>query len=85
MLCYTHNLGLRATHSCTDISVRAQLDRIVQCRASINCDGTPGDNLGLMTVNDCCIGNGFAYTNQSSTGDDCTACIGEYRYIHLHD
>ena len=50
---------------------------IVQCRASVDCDGAPGDDLGVTTDRGCCVDNpnGLAYT--MGGGEICTPCIGE--------
>lgn len=55
------------------ISVKAQ----VICRASVNCNGQPGDDLGVTTERGCCIDNpnGLAYSVPG--GESCTPCIGE--------
>ena len=57
------------------MSVRCQ----VVCRATFNCAGGPGDDLGV-TVDGagCCLGNpnATAYTPQGS--EDCFACVGEF-------
>ena len=56
------------------ISVKAQQ---VVCRASVNCNGQPGDDLGEMTDSECCIDNpnGLAYSVPGE--ESCTPCIGE--------
>ena len=51
----------------------------VVCRASFNCAGGDGDNLGeAANGKDCCLGNprGLAYNPVDS--EDCFACIGEF-------
>ena len=55
-------------------TVHAQVNTVV-CRASTDCNGAPGDNLGIVTVEDCCLNipNGLGY----SEGEICSPCIGE--------
>ena len=51
----------------------------VGCRASVNCAGGPGDDLGeAVDGAGCCLGNpnAMAYTPQGS--EDCFACVGEF-------
>ena len=46
------------------------------CRRSANCSGVPGDDLGEMTIEECCTSdaiNGLGF----SEGDMCSQCIGE--------
>ena len=46
------------------------------CRASADCSGAPGDDLGVMTIEQCCTNdtiNGFGF----SDGESCLPCIGE--------
>ena len=48
----------------------------VVCRASDDCNGDTGDDLGVMTIEQCCTNdtvNGLAFSEQES----CTSCIGE--------
>jgi hypothetical protein len=47
------------------------------CRASVNCNGEPGDDLGVTTERGCCVDNpnGLAYSIQG--GESCTPCVGE--------
>ena len=49
----------------------------VMCRASVNCAGGSGDDLGEMTLGDCCVNNprGLAYSLIGS--ERCVACVGE--------
>ena len=49
----------------------------VPCRASVNCAGGPGDDLGMMTPRDCCVVNpqGLAYVPREGA---CIACVGEF-------
>ena len=53
------------------VTVHAQ----VVCRASADCSGAPGDNLGVMTIEECCLEtpNGLGF----SVGETCSPCIGE--------
>ena len=46
------------------------------CRASVDCNGAPGDDLGVMTIGQCCLEtpNGLGF----SEGEVCSSCIGEY-------
>ena len=46
------------------------------CRTSIDCNGAPGDDLGLMAITQCCLNtpNGLGF----SDGEVCIPCIGEY-------
>ena len=75
----SHSLLIDRYHSGTGmhtvVSVTAQ--QLVVCRASVNCNGEPGDNLGLATERSCCINNpnGLAYV--ASGSESCTPCIGE--------
>ena len=49
------------------------------CRASFNCAGGPGDDLGVAVDGaGCClvISNAMAYSFQGS--EDCIACVGEF-------
>ena len=51
----------------------------VVCRASFNCAGGPGDDLGVaVDGTGCCLGNpdAMAYTPQGSK--ECIACVGEF-------
>ena len=51
----------------------------VQCRASFNCAGGPGDDLGMAASGeDCCLGNPNALAYSPQDSEDCFACIGEY-------
>ena len=63
---------------CVVISVSAQA--IVVCRASVDCNGESGDDLGETTVRGCCVDNpnGLAYSVQGGANESCTPCIGEY-------
>ena len=43
---------------------------------SANCSGAPGDDLGEMTREECCVSdmiNGLGF----SIGESCSPCIGE--------
>ena len=46
------------------------------CRASTDCNGGPGDDLGLMTREQCCFNtpNGLGFSN----AEFCSPCTGEY-------
>ena len=49
---------------------------VVVCRTSTNCSGVPGDDLGEMTIEECCTSdkiNGLGF----SEGESCLPCIGE--------
>ena len=51
----------------------------VACRATSNCAGGPGDDLGVAEDGSgCCLGNpnALAYTPQGS--EECIACVGEF-------
>ena len=51
----------------------------VGCRASVNCAGGPGDDLGVAVDGaGCCLGNpnSMAYTPVGS--EDYFACVGEF-------
>ena len=57
------------------VTVKAQ-EELVVCRASTNCSGVPGDDLGVMTIEECCMNdtvNGLGFTE----GEICSPCIGE--------
>ena len=49
----------------------------VGCRASVNCAGGPGDDLGRTAERGCCVDNplGLAYVGGEGL---CVPCIGEY-------
>ena len=57
------------------VAVHAQ----VVCRASTDCNGAPGDDLGVMTIKECCLNtpNSLAF----SEGEFCTPCIGECMHL----
>lgn len=48
----------------------------LSCRASINCTGGPGDDLGNTTEDECCVENsrGLAYATWNGS---CITCIDE--------
>ena len=49
------------------------------CRASFNCAGGTGDDLGVaVNGTGCCLDNpnALAYSPQGS--EDCIACVGEF-------
>ena len=52
----------------------------VMCRASVNCAGGSGDDLGVMTLGKCCAcvnnARGLAYNPIGS--ERCVACVGEF-------
>ena len=47
----------------------------VVCRLSADCNGAPGDDLGVMTIEQCCLEtpNGLGFNE----GEVCSPCIGE--------
>ena len=47
----------------------------IVCRASADCNGAPGDVLGMKTIKECCLNtpNGLGF----SDGELCSPCIGE--------
>ena len=47
------------------------------CRASANCAGGPGDDLGVMTLRECCLDNSKGLAYISSEGS-CISCIGKW-------
>ena len=55
------------------VTVHAQSS--VVCRASVDCDGGPGDDLGSMTIEQCCLNTPGSLA--FSSGETCSACIGE--------
>ena len=57
------------------VAVKAQEEPVV-CRASINCSGAPGDDLGVtLTIEECCLNvpNSLGF----SEGEVCSSCVGE--------
>ena len=57
--------------------------RTVVCRASVNCGGGPGDNLGVAANGaDCCLDNPRALAYSSQNSEDCYACVGEFQSMH---
>ena len=68
--------------------MRGQTSDVV-CRATVNCTGGPGDDLGDTTTRDCCVNNprGLAYVTNINEGT-CIPCVGECRHsysILLHN
>ena len=66
-----------------DVALTIEMDYIVSvrgqvlCRASVNCAGGPGDDLGVAVNGEgCCLGNPDALA-YSPPGSDCIACVGE--------
>ena len=45
------------------------------CRMSADCSGAPGDDLGMMTREHCCLNT--ANSLGFSDGEVCSPCIGE--------
>ena len=66
-------------HSYSIVTVQGQTVGVV-CRASVNCAGGPGDDLGRTTERGCCVDNplGLAYVGSEGA---CVPCIGEYNII----
>ena len=60
------------------VAVNAQEE--VVCRASNDCNGAPGDDLGVMTIEQCCLNtpNSLGF----SEGEICSACISESMNLH---
>ena len=54
------------------VTVRAQ-ETLVSCRASNDCRGGADDDLGLMSIEQCCLNDGFGFFQ----GEICSPCIGE--------
>ena len=54
----------------------------VVCRESADRNGAPGDDLGLMTIGQCCLDtpNGLGFYK----GEVCSPCIGEYHGRNYH-
>ena len=51
---------------------------IVSCRASVNCTGGPGDDLGVATNgSSCCLDNPRALAYNPVGTEECVACVGE--------
>ena len=57
------------------VSVQGQTVGVV-CRASVDCAGGPGDDLGRTTERDCCVDKPLGMAYVGSEGN-CTPCIGE--------
>ena len=48
------------------------------CRASVNCTGGPGDDLGVtVDGRSCCLDNPRALAYSPQGTEDCFACVGE--------
>ena len=62
-------------------STLAEEELKVFCKSTVGCNTTGDDEIGLMTVRECCMGtpDGLAYTMSSKQpgNDTCTPCIGE--------
>ena len=57
------------------ISVRGQA---IICRASVNCTGGPGDDLGMaVDGRSCCLDNPRALAYSLQDSEKCIACVGE--------
>ena len=55
----------------------------VTCRASVNCTGGDGDDLGVAANGAaCCLGNPAALAYSPSSSEDCFACVGESMEVH---
>ena len=58
------------------VSVRGQ---IVSCKASVNCAGGAGDDLGVAASREsCCMDNSRALAYNTVGTEECVACIGEF-------
>ena len=52
--------------------------QLVSCRASVNCAGGPGDDLGVAADGrSCCLDNPRALAYAPVGGEECIACVGE--------
>ena len=53
---------------------------LVMCRATFNCAGGPGDDLGVAVDGGagCCLGNPNAMAYTPAGSEDCFACVGEF-------
>lgn len=51
----------------------------VVCRASVNCAGGPGDDLGNTTERECCVNNPSSRAYVDSKGN-CIPCVGEHKH-----
>ena len=50
----------------------------VTCRASVNCAGGPGDDLGVaVDGRSCCLDNPSALAYSPQGTEECVACVGE--------
>jgi hypothetical protein len=55
----------------------------VTCRASVNCTGGDGDDLGAAANGAaCCLDNPAALAYSPPGSEDCFACVGEL--VHAH-
>ena len=49
------------------------------CRASLICDGQPGDDLGVaLNGEGCCLGNPAALAYNILGTEGCIPCVGEF-------
>lgn len=61
-----------------NLIVVSERAKTLQCRASSNCNGSPGDDLGTVaTATECCVENpdGLAFVSDE---ESCIPCVGEY-------
>ena len=64
------------------ISVRGQT---FSCRASVNCAGGPGDDLGVAASEEgCCLDNPTALAYSRTGREECVVCVGEFYSIQGH-
>lgn len=77
---YALRIRILACVVMTDL-VLAEEEVKVSCRSTCSCNTTGDDEIGLMTVQECCVENpsGLAYTmsSQQPGNGTCTSCIGE--------
>ena len=60
----------------TVVSVRGQS---FSCRASVNCAGGIGDDLGVaVSGKSCCLDNPRALAYSPTGSEECVACVGEF-------
>ena len=58
------------------VSVRGQS---FSCRASVNCAGGAGDDLGVAVSGEsCCLDNPRALAYNPVATEECVACVGEF-------
>ena len=58
------------------MSVRGQT---FSCRASVNCAGGAGDDLGVAASGEsCCVDNPRALAYNPVGTEECVACVGEF-------